>query len=317
MSDTVHAATYYLTQACFVLSNVPLNSAKYGVLWLRAWLVGAFVCLCAFTSTVSPSDQIQGYFFCSLFVVINGIHAIVILYRLRPIQFDREEDELIYRHVFARHGQFQRWEFKELLSLSKSLHVQKNHLLTDIGDRAEYVGLLVAGAIDKIIVTEDNQEIIVNTIYGRYSGFEKDEWSFVCTNEFFSRSETSVLRRICKEDNTVVLVWPIDKLCDHFKTHSETCSKFRNLCAWDLIRKLQHSNDKIQKLTHDSLCEGTKNMLPSPVIKSDVSIHVKHHHHRGSEPKMVSTATSPHNHNDHLGRQNRNHDSQNHQDNNL
>ena len=101
---------YHVAMVWFLLSYI-----SWKLLFLRVTLAFAFLFLLLF-SVLATADWVAAVVWNSIFIVINVIHIIRLLYRMRRVRL-RGEEAVIFENCFKKYGSFTPVEFKELWNL--------------------------------------------------------------------------------------------------------------------------------------------------------------------------------------------------------
>ncbi|XP_034238338.1 popeye domain-containing protein 3-like [Thrips palmi] len=143
---------YHVANTCFALAYVaPTNSN--GELFMQAALIVGFILFSAWSwESICAPDAFSWNFGFALLNMLQLFHAV---YRLRPVKFDPELEE-VYRNLFQPF-KVTRIQFKKLVSAEfaqiMSLHAGEAYAMQSL-TRTDRLGLLLSG---KVNVMSDHQ----------------------------------------------------------------------------------------------------------------------------------------------------------------
>ncbi|XP_066906160.1 blood vessel epicardial substance isoform X5 [Halyomorpha halys] len=171
----------YQTAACALLlvgHAAPAGSAA-GLLLLRL-CAGAGAALSAWAALCS-ADRL---FWNLALALVNALHALVLLYRLRPVRFSKEVEE-VYEAVFEP-LRVSRHQFKKVLSCMKmirQLRYQEVYAQEKV-TKVDSLSLVLSG---KLVVSQNGRAL---HIVFPHQFLDSPEWFGVSTDEYFQVSET-------------------------------------------------------------------------------------------------------------------------------
>lgn len=143
---------YHIANTCFALAYVaPMNSN--GELFMQSALIIGFILFSAWSwNSICAPDAFSWNFGFALLNMLQLFHAV---YRLRPVKFDPELEE-VYRNLFQPF-KVTRLQFKKLVSAEfaqiMSLHAGEAYAMQNL-TRTDRLGLLLSG---KVNVMSDHQ----------------------------------------------------------------------------------------------------------------------------------------------------------------
>ncbi|KAE8751454.1 hypothetical protein FOCC_FOCC001701 [Frankliniella occidentalis] len=143
---------YHIANTCFALAYVaPTNSN--GELFMQSALIVGFILFSAWSwNSICAPDAFSWNFGFALLNMLQLFHAV---YRLRPVKFDPELEE-VYRNLFQPF-KVTRLQFKKLVSAEfaqvMSLHAGEAYAMQNL-TRTDRLGLLLSG---KVNVMSDHQ----------------------------------------------------------------------------------------------------------------------------------------------------------------
>lgn len=212
----------YQTAACALLlvgHAAPAGSAA-GLLLLRLCAgagaaISAWAALCA-------ADRL---FWNLAIAAVNALHALALLYRLRPVRFSSEVEE-VYCAVFEP-LRVSRPQFKKVLSCMKmirSLRYQEVYAEEKV-TKVDSLSLVLSG---KLVVSQNGRAL---HIVFPHQFLDSPEWFGVSTDEYFQVSVTAM-------EESRVLLWHRDKLKLSIITDQFLQAVFDHVLGRDVVKKL-------------------------------------------------------------------------------
>ncbi|XP_039289508.1 popeye domain-containing protein 3 isoform X2 [Nilaparvata lugens] len=247
----VNHVYFQLANTFFFLSYLAPNGL-YGILYLRCTLlVGcAFFALWGWTVLCS----FDAFLWNANFVAINFIHVCVLLYRLRPIKFTREVEE-VYQALF-RPLKVTRHQFKKVLDCMKMIRQLKYQEVyaQEKVTKVDSLSLVLSG---KLVVSQNGRAL---HIVFPHQFLDSPEWFGVSTDEYFQVSVTAM-------EESRILLWHRDKLKLSIITDQFLQAVFDHILGRDVVKKLmQSSEQKMGKSIKDDKrrnCKNWKNHTPN------------------------------------------------------
>ncbi|XP_058794873.1 popeye domain-containing protein 3 isoform X2 [Phymastichus coffea] len=230
---------FQLANAFFLLSHLA-PSGLHGVLYLRCTLlVGcAFFVLWAWTIVCWLDAALWNL----LFVIINFVHVCTLLYKLRPVRFSKEIEE-VYVAVFQP-LRVSRHQFKKVLScmkLIKQLKYQEVYAQERV-TKVDSLSLVLSG---KLVVSQNGKAL---HIVFPHQFLDSPEWFGVSTDEFFQVSITAM-------EESRVLLWHRDKLKLSIITDQFLQAVFDHILGRDVVKKLMQVSEtmaaSLGNMTHN------------------------------------------------------------------
>nr|XP_014288417.1 blood vessel epicardial substance isoform X3 [Halyomorpha halys] len=212
----------YQTAACALLlvgHAAPAGSAA-GLLLLRL-CAGAGAALSAWAALCS-ADRL---FWNLALALVNALHALVLLYRLRPVRFSKEVEE-VYEAVFEP-LRVSRHQFKKVLSCMKmirQLRYQEVYAQEKV-TKVDSLSLVLSG---KLVVSQNGRAL---HIVFPHQFLDSPEWFGVSTDEYFQVSVTAM-------EESRVLLWHRDKLKLSIITDQFLQAVFDHVLGRDVVKKL-------------------------------------------------------------------------------
>ena len=201
-ANTIYCASYVLTS----------------MLWLRALaVVGAASTLPYFFLQSEP--LYQALFWQSMFLGINLVNLIILLYSMRTPKLNAQEQGLL-ESVFT---DLKPHEVVPLLKAADTLHLSNGEVVLQEGEKNDRLFLLVEG---RATVTKDGNRVAV---LGKNS--------FIGEMSFVSGDLASATVRAAED--SLFYVWGPEKLARLFKKQSLYRMYFYQLCGVDMADKLR------------------------------------------------------------------------------
>lgn len=223
----VNHVYFQLANTFFFLSYLAPNGL-YGILYLRCTLlVGcAFFALWGWTVLCS----FDAFLWNANFVAINFIHVCVLLYRLRPIKFTREVEE-VYQALF-RPLKVTRHQFKKVLDCMKMIRQLKYQEVyaQEKVTKVDSLSLVLSG---KLVVSQNGRAL---HIVFPHQFLDSPEWFGVSTDEYFQVSVTAM-------EESRVLLWHRDKLKLSIITDQFLQAVFDHILGRDVVKKLMQVSE--------------------------------------------------------------------------
>ncbi|XP_008202836.1 blood vessel epicardial substance isoform X1 [Nasonia vitripennis] len=230
---------FQLANAFFLLSHLA-PSGLHGVLYLRCTLlVGcAFLALWAWTIVCWLDAALWN----ALFVVINFVHVCTLLYRLRPVKFSKEIEE-VYVAVFQP-LRVSRHQFKKVLSCMKiirQLKYQEVYAQEKV-TKVDSLSLVLSG---KLVVSQNGKAL---HIVFPHQFLDSPEWFGVSTDEFFQVSITAM-------EESRVLLWHRDKLKLSIISDQFLQAVFDHILGRDVVKKLMQVSETMAAASSQQLLQ--------------------------------------------------------------
>ncbi|XP_023248006.1 popeye domain-containing protein 3 isoform X2 [Copidosoma floridanum] len=214
---------FQLANGFFLLAHLAPASGLHGVLYLRCTLlIGcAFLALWAWTVVC----WLDAVLWNVLFIGIGFIHICVLLYRLRPIRFSKEIEE-VYVAVFQP-LRVSRQQFKKVLSCMKTIRPLKYQEVyaQEKVTKVDSLSLVLSG---KLVVSQNGKAL---HIVFPHQFLDSPEWFGVSTDEFIQVSITAM-------EESRILLWHRDKLKLSIITDQFLQAVFDHILGRDVVKKL-------------------------------------------------------------------------------
>lgn len=225
---------FQLANAFFLLSHLA-PSGIHGVLYLRCTLlVGcAFLALWGWTIACWLDAALWN----ALFVAINFVHVCTLLYKLRPIKFSREVEE-VYIAVFQP-LRVTRHQFKKVLNCMKvirQLKYQEVYAQEKV-TKVDSLSLVLSG---KLVVSQNGRAL---HIVFPHQFLDSPEWFGVSTDEYFQVSITAM-------EESRILLWHRDKLKLSIISDQFLQAVFDHILGRDVVRKLMQVSETMAASSH-------------------------------------------------------------------
>ncbi|XP_023316606.1 blood vessel epicardial substance isoform X2 [Trichogramma pretiosum] len=223
----VNHVYFQLANAFFLLSHLAPNGL-HGVLYLRCTLLVGCAFLAGWAWTIAC--WIDAALWNILFVLINLIHVCVLIYRLRPVRFSKEIEE-VYRAVFQP-LRVSRHQFKKVLScmkLIRQLKYQEVYAQEKV-TKVDSLSLVLSG---KLVVSQNGKAL---HIVFPHQFLDSPEWFGVSTDEFFQVSITAM-------EDSRVLLWHRDKLKLSIISDQFLQAVFDHILGRDVVKKLMQVSE--------------------------------------------------------------------------
>ncbi|XP_015588263.1 blood vessel epicardial substance isoform X3 [Cephus cinctus] len=213
---------FQLANAFFLLSHLA-PSGIHGVLYLRCTLLVG----CAFLALWgwAIACWLDAALWNALFVAINFIHVCTLLYRLRPVKFSREVED-VYVAVFQP-LRVSRHQFKKILNCMKvirQLKYQEVYAQEKV-TKVDSLSLVLSG---KLVVSQNGRAL---HIVFPHQFLDSPEWFGVSTDEYFQVSITAM-------EESRILLWHRDKLKLSIITDQFLQAVFDHILGRDVVKKL-------------------------------------------------------------------------------
>ncbi|XP_014298988.1 popeye domain-containing protein 3 isoform X1 [Microplitis demolitor] len=225
---------FQLANAFFLLSHLA-PSGIHGVLYLRCTLlIGcAFLALWGWTIVC----WLDAAMWNGLFVAINFVHVCTLLYRLRPIKFSREVEE-VYAAVFQP-LRVSRHQFKKVLNCMKAIKPLKYQEVyaQEKSTKVDSLSLVLSG---KLVVSQNGRAL---HIVFPHQFLDSPEWFGVSTDEYFQVSITAM-------EDSRILLWHRDKLKLSIMTDQFLQAVFDHILGRDVVKKLMQVSETMAAGNH-------------------------------------------------------------------
>ncbi|XP_047359720.1 popeye domain-containing protein 3-like [Vespa velutina] len=230
----VNHVYFQLANVFFLLSHLA-PSGIHGVLYLRCTLlVGcAFLALWGWTIACWLDVVLWN----ALFVVINFVHVCTLLYKLRPIKFSREVEE-VYIAVFQP-LRVSRHQFKKVLNCMKiirQLKYQEVYAQEKV-TKVDSLSLVLSG---KLVVSQNGRAL---HIVFPHQFLDSPEWFGVSTDEYFQVSITAM-------EESRILLWHRDKLKLSIISDQFLQAVFDHILGRDVVKKLMQVSETMAASSH-------------------------------------------------------------------
>ncbi|KAJ8668605.1 hypothetical protein QAD02_010268 [Eretmocerus hayati] len=223
----VNHVYFQLANAFFLLSHLA-PSGLHGVLYLRCTLlIGcAFLALWAWSIVCWLDAALWN----ALFVLIDFVHVCTLLYRLRPINFSKEIEE-VYVTVFQP-LRVSRHQFKKVLSCMKTIRQLKYQEVyaQEKVTKVDSLSLVLSG---KLVVSQNGKAL---HIVFSHQFLDSPEWFAVSTDESFQVSITAM-------EESRVLLWHRDKLKLSIINDQFLQAVFDHILGRDVVKKLMQVSE--------------------------------------------------------------------------
>lgn len=218
---------FQLANIFFFLSYLA-PSGLYGMVYLRCThLIGCALFALWGWSVICSFDA---FLWNVNFVVINFIHVCVLLYRLRPVKFTKEVEE-VYVALFQP-LKVSRHQFKKVLDCMKMIRQLKYQEVyaQEKVTKVDSLSLVLSG---KLVVSQNFRAL---HIVFPHQFLDSPEWFGVSTDEYFQVSVTAM-------EESRVLLWHRDKLKLTIITDSFLQAVFDHILGRDVVKKLMQVNE--------------------------------------------------------------------------
>lgn len=213
---------FQLANMFYFLSYIAPNGL-HGLLYLRCTLLVG----CAFTALWGATIlcSFDALLWNACFVVINLVHICILFYRLRPVKFSKEVEE-VYDAVF-RPLKVTRSQFKKVLSCMKMIRQLKYQEVyaQEKVTKVDSLSLVLSG---KLVVSQNGRAL---HIVFPHQFLDSPEWFGVSTDEYFQVSVTAM-------EESRVLLWHRDKLKLSIITDQFLQAVFDHILGRDVVKKL-------------------------------------------------------------------------------
>ncbi|XP_074102883.1 popeye domain-containing protein 3 isoform X3 [Cotesia typhae] len=230
-------ASENIDHKCTNMTSVlnPAPSGIHGVLYLRCTLlIGcAFLALWGWTIVCWFDATMWN----GLFVAINFVHVCTLLYRLRPIKFSKEVEE-VYAAVFQP-LRVSRHQFKKVLNCMKAIKPLKYQQVyaQEKSTKVDSLSLVLSG---KLVVSQNGRAL---HIVFPHQFLDSPEWFGVSTDEFFQVSITAM-------EDSRILLWHRDKLKLSIMTDQFLQAVFDHILGRDVVKKFMQVSETMAAGTH-------------------------------------------------------------------
>uniref|UniRef100_A0A0A9W0V2 Blood vessel epicardial substance n=1 Tax=Lygus hesperus TaxID=30085 RepID=A0A0A9W0V2_LYGHE len=214
---------YFQLANLFYFLSYLAPAGLHGLLYLRCTLMVG----CAFTALWGATVlcSMDALLWNANFVIINLVHIIVLLYRLRPVKFTKEVEE-VYEAVF-RPLKVTRPQFQKVLRCMKMIRQLKYHEVyaQEKVTKVDSLSLVLSG---KLVVSQNGRAL---HIVFPHQFLDSPEWFGVSTDEYFQVSVTAM-------EESRVLLWHRDKLKLSIITDQFLQAVFDHILGRDVVKKL-------------------------------------------------------------------------------
>ncbi|XP_014251019.1 blood vessel epicardial substance isoform X2 [Cimex lectularius] len=214
---------YFQLANVFYFLSYLAPTGLHGLLYLRSTLLVG----CAFTALWGATVRcsLDALLWNANFVLINFVHILILLYRLRPVNFTKEVDE-VYEAVF-RPLKVTRPQFKKVLSCMKMIRQLKYQEVyaQEKVTKVDSLSLVLSG---KLVVSQNGRAL---HIVFPHQFLDSPEWFGVSTDEYFQVSVTAM-------EESRVLLWHRDKLKLSIITDQFLQAVFDHILGRDVVKKL-------------------------------------------------------------------------------
>ncbi|XP_055709636.1 blood vessel epicardial substance isoform X3 [Phlebotomus papatasi] len=217
-----HHLYYQLGNALMAVAFLA-PGGPYGQLWLRSVLVIGCVLMAMWGWLVECT--VDAFIWAIVFLVINFIHVIVLLFRLRPVKFEKEI-ESVYAALFQP-LRVSRHQFKKVLNcmkLVRSLKYQEVYAQEKV-TKVDSLSLVLSG---KLVVSQNQRAL---HIVFPHQFLDSPEWFGVSTDDYFQVS-------IMAMEESRVLIWHRDKLKLSIMAEPFLQAVFDHILGRDVVKKL-------------------------------------------------------------------------------
>ncbi|XP_015523882.1 blood vessel epicardial substance [Neodiprion pinetum] len=218
---------FQLANAFFLLSHLA-PSGIHGVLYLRCTLLIG----CAFFALWgwAIACWLDAALWNATFVAINFLHICMLLYRLRPVKFSREVEE-VYVAVFQP-LRVSRHQFKKVLNCMKGIRQLKYQEVyaQEKVTKVDSLSLVLSG---KLVVSQNGRAL---HIVFPHQFLDSPEWFGVSTDEYFQVSITAM-------EESRILLWHRDKLKLSIITDQFLQAVFDHILGRDVVKKLMQVSE--------------------------------------------------------------------------
>ena len=187
------------------------------ILLLRLMAITASACNIAYSFGSDPVNLIAA-FWQSVFIVINVVWSIKLVYERRAIHFSEEEREL-YQSLFRN---FTALEFMKLMRIANWRQAAADHVLTTLGEVPDQVMLVYNGEIEAQLPDGRNPRYRDGTFVG--------EISFIKGGAATATVRTTV--------ETRYIAWPKAELRGLLRRNPAMASTLQTVFTEDLTKKL-------------------------------------------------------------------------------
>ncbi|KAK0173515.1 hypothetical protein PV328_006700 [Microctonus aethiopoides] len=225
---------FQLANAFFLLSHLA-PSGIHGVLYLRCTLLVG----CAFLALWgwAIACWLDAALWNGLFVAINFVHVCTLLYRLRPVKFSKEIEE-VYAAVFQP-LRVSRHQFKKVLNCMKTIRQLKYQEVyaQEKVTKVDSLSLVLSG---KLVVSQNGRAL---HIVFPHQFLDSPEWFGVSTDEYFQVSITAM-------EESRILLWHRDKLKLSIMTDQFLQAVFDHILGRDVVKKLMQVSETMAASGH-------------------------------------------------------------------
>ncbi|KAI9559318.1 hypothetical protein GHT06_016107 [Daphnia sinensis] len=225
---------YFQLANGFLFLSYLAPAGLYGLIYLRLTLaigsaflsIWGWIIICAFDT----------FLWNAFFFFINAVHALVLLFSLRPLAFD-DQVEQVYKTIF-RPLKMSKQQFRKVAECIKSIQPLK---------RGGYFAVEQETSVDTLSLLLSGTALVIEK--GR-TLYAVSPMQFLDSPEWFDISSSDVFQvsiQACEESR--VLLWHRDKLQSILQKDAFLQSVFHQILGRDVVRKLSEAsqNTKIVK----------------------------------------------------------------------
>uniref|UniRef100_A0A0N8BWS7 Popeye domain containing protein n=1 Tax=Daphnia magna TaxID=35525 RepID=A0A0N8BWS7_9CRUS len=225
---------YFQLANGFLFLSYLAPAGLYGLIYLRLTLAigSAFLSIWGWTIICAFDTFLWNAFF----FLINAVHALVLLFSLRPLAFD-DQVEQVYKIIF-RPLKMSKQQFRKVAECIKSIQMLK---------RGEYFAVEQETSVDTLSLLLSGTALVIDkgrTLYAvsAMQFLDSAEWFDVSSSDLFQVSVQA-----CEESR--VLLWHRHKLQSMLRKDAFLQSVFHQILGHDVVRKLSEAsrNTKIVK----------------------------------------------------------------------
>jgi len=223
---------YFQLANVFLLLSYMAGGGINGLIYLRIMLalgsvflsIWGWLVICAFDT----------FLWNAVFTVINAVHALYLLFTLRPVRFDKNVEE-VYRNIFEP-LKVSKQQFKKVVDCMKCIRPLKRgeHFAVEKRTKAETLSLLLSG---RMIVIEKGKTL---QVIAAMQFLDSPEWFGVglSSDDIFQVSIQAL-------EDSRVLLWHRDKLKLTLLTDAFLQAVFDHILGRDVVHKLVQMKEKI------------------------------------------------------------------------
>ncbi|XP_002734868.1 popeye domain-containing protein 3-like [Saccoglossus kowalevskii] len=248
---------YQLANVCFLISNLAPNTI-HGILFLHGVLVVGFLLFSVWTFVVKCAPDALGWNFA--FMIINAIQVVHILYRLRPVKFSKELEDLFVR--LFKPLQVPRRVFKSLVHMQnvEVVDLPTGHRYATEGDTTcDRLSILLNGRLEVKAKGDFLHEI------NHYQFIDSATWESYKqgTNDKYQVTITAV-------DDCRYIMWPRKNLEQLMQKDDYLAAVLITMMGKDICQKLHSLDEKIMQPEKPA---GTRMDVRLPSLSTFVATH--------------------------------------------